>query len=376
MNLELRAKLASQVSDTPTWQKAMRIVIAVACLFAFVFGAAAFKLGAYFNYVMIVIMAACLLVPLSRLPYLIKKEIKWDFWKAPFAKDNRRYWRPILLRVIFWLVCAVTVHIGVVAAQFKADELSGIYLTIWGGAAFLCFLSLIPKCVGGKPMSIFTGFAIPIMVFILGDSLFPQFSGKEAITVSSPFASESFMFHAGHNTMVNYHVAHKSQKHAFDMVIVYEDGSENNGDRNVLDDYACFGAPLIAPVSGEVVIVESQAIDQPIGSQDTKNPAGNHVVIKMDETHYALLAHMKQGSAVVAVGDRVNIGETLGECGNSGNTSGPHLHFQIQRYPDLFAEGGYTYPVKFDNTSRIRRGKRLQKDGLFYIRNDRMVPNK
>lgn len=367
--------MEAQVSETPTWQKIMRIVIAVACGLAFALGAAAFKVGAYFNYVMIVIMAACLLVPLSRLPYLIKKEIKWDFWKEPFVKGNRRYWRPILLRILFWLVCAITVHVGVVAAQFKADELSGIYMTIWGGAAFLCLLSLIPKRVGGKPMSIFAGFALPVMGFILGDSLFPQFSGKDAIAVNSPFAAESYMFHAGHNTMVNYHVAHRSQKHAFDMVTLYEDGSENNGDRQVLEDYACFGAPLIAPVSGEVVIVESGAIDQPIGGSDPKNPAGNHVVIKMDDTHYALLAHMKQDSAVVAVGDYVAVGEKLGECGNSGNTSGPHLHFQIQRYPDLFAKNGYTYPVKFNNTSRIRRGKRVQREGLFYIRNDRMVPN-
>lgn len=352
----------------------MRIIIAVACVLAFGLGATAFKLGAYFNYVMIVIMAACLLVPLSRLPYLIKKEIKWDFWKAPFSQANRRYWRPILLRVLFWIACAITVHIGVVAAQFKPDELSGIRMTIWVGAAFLCTLSLIPKRVGGKPMSIFTGFSLPIMVFILGDSLFPRLSGKGAVTVSSPFVSESYMFHAGHNTMVNYHVAHRSQKHALDMVTVHEDGSENNGDKNVLEDYAYFGQPLIAPVAGEIIIAEMDAIDQPIGSMDSKYPAGNHVVIKMDETHYALLAHMKQNSTVISVGDRVVVGQKLGECGNSGNTTAPHLHFQIQATPDLFAEGGYTYPVKFNNTVRIRRGKRVQKEGLFYIRNDRMVP--
>lgn len=208
----------------------MRVVIAVICGLAFLLGAAAFKVGIYFNYVMLVIMAACLMVPLARLPYLIKKEIKWNFWKAPFTKDNRRYWRPILLRVVFWGLCAVTVYTGVVAAQFAPDELQGIYVMIWGGAGFLCLLSLIPKRVGGKPMSIFAGFAIPLMAFLLGDSLFPQFSGKDAITVNSPFASESYMFHAGHNTMVNYHVAHRSQKHALDMVMLHDDGRENKGD--------------------------------------------------------------------------------------------------------------------------------------------------
>ena len=320
----------------------MRIIVAILCVASFVLGALAFKVGIYFNYVMLVIMAACLLVPLARLPYLIKKKIHWGFWKAPFTKDNIRYWRPIALRIAFWALCGVTVFTGIVAAQLKPEELSGIYLMIGGGALFLCLLSLIPKRVGGKPMSIFTAFAIPVMAFILGDSLFPQLSGKGAITVNSPFASESYMFHAGHNTMVNYHVAHSSQKYALDMVVVYETGQENKGDKKNLEDFACFGADLIAPAAGEIVTAVSDHIDQPIGSQDPSNPAGNHVVIKMDETHYALLAHMKQESAVVAVGDRVTVGQKLGECGNSGNTSGPHLHFQVQRYPDLFAEGGYT----------------------------------
>jgi len=360
---------------TSIWQKVMRIIIAVSCVLAFALGAAAFKFGALFNYAFLLIMASCLLVPLARLPYLIKKEIHWSFWKAPFSAANRRYWRPILLRVIFWSLCGAIALLGIVAAQFQPEELSGIYLMIGLGAGFLCLLSLIPKRVGGKPMSIFSAFAISFMIFILGDSLFPQITGKDAIAVSSPFADESYMFHAGHNTMMNYHVAYTSQKHALDITTINENGAENNGDKTKLEDYACFGAPLIAPVAGQVVIAIDGYVDQEIGGSDRKNPAGNHVVIKMNDIHYAMLAHMKQGQTIVNVGDRVSIGQKLGECGNSGNTTGPHLHFQLQSEADPYAKGIHTYPVKFDNTARIRRGKRVEKDGLFYIRNDRMVPN-
>jgi len=175
--------------------------------------------------------------------------------------------------------------------------------------------------------------------------------------------------------MVNYHVAYMSQKHAFDMMSTNEEGYFLTGDRTKLENYACFGATLIAPVEGEIIATKSDLPDQQIGSRDPEYLEGNHVVIKMDETHYALLAHMKQDSATVSVGDWVEVGQELGECGNSGNTTAPHLHFQIQSTPDLFAEGGYTYPVKFKDTTRIRRGKRVEKDGLFYIRNDRMIPN-
>jgi len=308
----------SEEIKKPTWQIVMRIIIALLCVAVFALGTLAFKAGAYFNFAMILIMAGCLIVPALRLPYLIKKEIHWSFWKAPFAKDNLKYWRQILLRVAFWTLCAITVLIGIVTVQFKPDQLSGIKLIVIGGAAFLCLISLVPKRVGGKPTTIFTVFALPIMLFILGDSLMPQLSGNDAVAVNSPFSDESYMFHAGHNTMVNYHVAHSSQKHALDVVTVFENGRSNNGDAKTLEDYACFGVPLVAPVEGEVVNVVSDMIDQiPFGKQVPGNPAGNHVVIKMDETHYALLAHMKKDSAVVAVGDRVITGQKLGECGNS-----------------------------------------------------------
>lgn len=343
-------------------------------MLAFALGAAAFKVGAFFNFAMVSIMAGCLLVPLERLPYLIKKEIKWDFWKAPFHIENRRYWRPILLRITFWLLCAATVFVGVVNAQFKPSELSGIKAVVMVGTVFLCLLSLVPKRVGGKPMSIFSGFAIPVMAFILGDSLFPSLSGKNAIAVNSPFASESYMYHAGHNTMINYHVAYPSQKYALDMTTLHSDGTENTGDKKSLENFACFGATLVAPVAGEVVIVVSDLIDQPIGGSDPKNAAGNHIVIKSDETHFAMLAHMKKDSARVAVGEIVNVGKELGACGNSGNTTAPHLHFQMQTLANPYDRAVRTYPIKFNNTVRVRRGKRVQKDGLFYIRNDRMVP--
>lgn len=353
----------------------MRIIIAVICVIAFVLGVLAFRVGAYFNLVMMLIMAGCVIIPFARLPYIIKNEIFWRFWKTPFARDNLRYWRQILLRLVFWGLCAVTVYTGIVRAQFTAEELQGIYVMIGGGAAFLAIISLIPKRVGAKPMSIFAAISIPIMAFILGDSLYPQLSGKGAITAQAPFDQPSYMFHAGHNTMVNYHVAHSSQQHALDIVLTYPNGQSRDGDAKDLESYACFGAPLIAPVAGRIERVVTDKPDQAIGTSDPKSPAGNHVVIRMDDTHYALLAHMKEKSAIVKEGDLVAVGDKLGECGNSGNTSEPHLHFQIQRYPDLFAKGGYTYPVNFDGTTRVRGGKKLSQDGLFYRRNDMMIPN-
>jgi hypothetical protein len=196
---------------TPKWQKVTRVIIAVICTLTFLLGAAALRFGAFFNLTFLLIMGGCLAIPLARLPYLINKEIYWSFWKAPFARVNIRYWRPILLRVLFWVLCLATVYVGIPRSMLTSEEISFVYYLLFGGAAFLVILSLIPKRVGGKPMSIFTAFAIPSMLFILGDSLFPQLSGEGALSVDSPFASESHMGHAGHSAMVNYHVAYMSQ---------------------------------------------------------------------------------------------------------------------------------------------------------------------
>jgi murein DD-endopeptidase MepM/ murein hydrolase activator NlpD len=48
---------------------------------------------------------------------------------------------------------------------------------------------------------------------------------------------------------------------------------------------------------------------------------------------YAVYAHMAPHSVTVHVGDHVNTGDKLGLLGNSGNTAGPHLHFQISDRP-------------------------------------------
>jgi murein DD-endopeptidase MepM/ murein hydrolase activator NlpD len=52
------------------------------------------------------------------------------------------------------------------------------------------------------------------------------------------------------------------------------------------------------------------------------------VVIAMDDGAFVLLAHLRQGSLTVQVGDRVAVGDAVGSCGNSGNSTEPHVHLQ------------------------------------------------
>jgi hypothetical protein len=68
------------------------------------------------------------------------------------------------------------------------------------------------------------------------------------------------------------------------------------------------------------------------------------VVIQLETGTYLVIAHLKEESVAVQAGDRVAEGSVIGQCGNSGNTSEPHIHIHHQRqdpavYPLNFAEG-------------------------------------
>jgi murein DD-endopeptidase MepM/ murein hydrolase activator NlpD len=67
----------------------------------------------------------------------------------------------------------------------------------------------------------------------------------------------------------------------------------------------------------------------------------------MGNGQYALYAHLKPFSVTVQVGDVVTDGKKLGLLGNSGNTTGPHLHFQVMDRPSVLKANGL--PFVFDS---------------------------
>ena len=62
---------------------------------------------------------------------------------------------------------------------------------------------------------------------------------------------------------------------------------------------------------------------------------GNTVIIKTNNNEFLFFAHFKQNSIRVKQGQKIKQGELLGLCGNSGNSSEPHLHFHIQNIEDI-----------------------------------------
>ena len=64
------------------------------------------------------------------------------------------------------------------------------------------------------------------------------------------------------------------------------------------------------------------------------------MIIKTATGEYVFFAHFKQHSIVVKQGQKVSTGELLGLCGNSGNSTEPHLHFHLQNDEDMVKATG------------------------------------
>ncbi len=121
--------------------------------------------------------------------------------------------------------------------------------------------------------------------------------------------------------------------------------------------YVGWGRELVAPAAGTVVRVRADRPDQPVPNRS--DPAffapefpnggdvGNHVVIDHGGGEFSLLAHMMAGSVLVSLGETVSQGQPVGRLGNSGDTNGPHVHYQLQSGPDWHSADAL--PVTFTN---------------------------
>jgi len=161
-----------------------------------------------------------------------------------------------------------------------------------------------------------------------------------------PFDQAFFVFWGGRTVAQNYHAIDTNQRFAYDLVITRA-GVTHAGDGRRNEDYYCFGQPILAPASGKVVDLVEGVPDNVPGQMNPAQVAGNRVILDHGDGEFSMLAHFRQGSFRVKLGDQVDAGAPLGECGNSGNSSEPHLHYQLQDGAAFGQSAGL--PAKFTN---------------------------
>lgn len=143
-----------------------------------------------------------------------------------------------------------------------------------------------------------------------------------------------------------------TQRYAYDFLIADERGNTHRNQGTQLSDYYCFGQPVLSPADGTVVEVNNSTDDY-AGVGDcsidwkTNDFRGNYIIIRHTENEFSFIAHFKRGSILVAVGEEVKQGQTVGRCGNSGHSTEPHIHFHLQDGPNIWTAAGL--PVRFSD---------------------------
>ncbi|MDV3222732.1 M23 family metallopeptidase [Intrasporangium sp.] len=219
----------------------------------------------------------------------------------------------------------------------------------------------------------------------MADGTPPPASPADTILLSLPFEGRWLVRNSPARRVPSHGVDLFGETYAIDFVGVDERrGTASRRDwRTVLateppERFVGFGRPILAPADGVVVAVHDGEVDHEARrSQLALVPyalsqrsrvregvgaiAGNHVVIAMRAPGaYLAMVHLKKGSLRVAAGDPVAEGAHLADCGNSGNSTQPHLHLQVMDSADLSVAKGL--PMAFRDFREWPRGARQPLD--------------
>jgi hypothetical protein len=126
-----------------------------------------------------------------------------------------------------------------------------------------------------------------------------------------------------------------------------------------LQDFFGWGQPIFSATAGIVVQAEDGVPERnPVHplrdflirvrnaraftsnqAKDYRILSGNFIIVESSEG-YAVYAHAQTGSIIVSPGDKVSVGQQLANVGHSGNSTAPHLHFQLMDHVDPWKAQG------------------------------------
>ena len=134
------------------------------------------------------------------------------------------------------------------------------------------------------------------------------------------------------------------------LLCVWRGDSGGGGREGCRGEVGCGGRSATLRQPGETLDAYGErvgAYQMQLVATDIKAIAGNYVLIDHGNSEFSLYAHLKPGSMTVKVGDVVTSGQPIAKLGSSGNSTEPHLHFQVcDRAEPLTCAG---VPINFTN---------------------------
>lgn len=213
---------------------------------------------------------------------------------------------------------------------------------------------------------IFIGLGLMLLALLLtacGRRLSPS---KSAIVLDSPVGGRWVAVNSPQSRVPSHGLHVYGQTYAIDFIFDPESPArpEFGGEAmRPVTDYPGFGVPVYAMADGTVVKAIANQRDHRARSSfagflymfmegmirelgGPKRIVGNHVIIDHGGGNFSLLAHLQQGSVTVKPGERVTSGQEIGKCGNSGNSSEPHVHAQVMDRISLLTAQGQPFVVR------------------------------
>jgi hypothetical protein len=192
-----------------------------------------------------------------------------------------------------------------------------------------------------KPFVFALGLGLGGIVGTFGGIAFVAYSAKQTPRQTSfsnvdlsrlPFDGDWFISWGGEDPKDNHHIGSAPQDRAVDIRKIIEGtGSETSrGDPKRNESYGCWAQPIYSPIDGVVEVAVDGVPDNIPGELNRSSALGNYVMVRSPSGFVVVLAHFRQGSVAPRAGTQVKAGDLLGQCGNSGNSTEPHLHMHVQ----------------------------------------------
>jgi len=166
-------------------------------------------------------------------------------------------------------------------------------------------------------------------------------SGERAsVSVQLPVRGRWYISSGAFQSQLDTHNGYDG--YCVDLVKINEDGKSRIGSGATNDECLTFGQNIYAAADGVVERMCIGGLDNAPGCMNSATL--NFITLRHEsngQVYYTKYLHLKQFSSKLKVGQRVNAGDLIGQCGNSGYSTGSHLHFGI------YDENNVSLPVTF-----------------------------
>jgi murein DD-endopeptidase MepM/ murein hydrolase activator NlpD len=311
----------------------------------------------------LMILTLSLVTAASRAWHARRGGLEYGLLRHPFRWELRPYLLQCLNHWLFLALFGVAIVAGtfaIVPAQVGSlfslplpDRIPyrPLVIALGVGALVMAALALVPR----RRVQVATNVLVAIGTVLLAIQLVRIYTPPaDPVAIDPPLAGEWVTGAGGRSTLLSHHYAHATPyvRDALDFVRLV-DGRGHEGDPKRAESWYGFGEPVLAPADGSVVSVSDIHPDEPIGATGQTPSHGNHITLMIGKHRYAVMAHLKQGSARVSEGERVRVGQQIAAVGDSGNSLWPHLHYHVQDSPDL-DHRARTVPMVFPDVLLIR----------------------